>query len=350
MIKVLIVDDSRVVQEFMTYILASDPDIEVIGVAGSGEEAIELIHKKRPDLITMDIHMPGMDGYQATRTIMETIPTPVIIVSGSLGVNEASNSFKLLEAGALAVVLRPPGIEDPGFAEARRVLIQYVKLMSEIKVVKRFPRQMNHRIRPTHSVQSVNPDNKDIQLIVIGASTGGPVVLQTILSNLPKDFPVPILIVQHIARGFLNGFRDWLSGYSLLPINIAKDGELLEPGYIYIAPDDLQMGILPGLRITLDKLPPENSLCPSVDFLFRSVAEVMGPNAIGVLLTGMGKDGAKELKNMKDRGAVTIVQDEASCVVFGMPGEAVRIGAADQVLAPEKIAVVLSVLCQKIKD
>ena len=129
-----------------------------------------------------------------------------------------------------------------------------------------------------------------------------------------------------------------------------KTGVLLEPGYVYIAPDDLQMGLLPGLRITLDKLPPENNLCPSVDFLFRSAAEVVGPNAIGVLLSGMGKDGAKELKNMKDRGAVTIAQDEASCVVFGMPGEAVRIGAVDHVLSPEKIAVVMSMLCQKIKE
>jgi two-component system chemotaxis response regulator CheB len=255
MIKVLIVDDSRVVQEFMTYILSSDPDIQVIGVAGSGEEAIALAKEKQPDLITMDIHMPGMDGYEATQTIMETNPMPVVIVSGSLGVHEASNSFKLLEAGALAVVLRPPGMDDPGFAAARNVLIQYVKLMSEIKVVQAVPQtNASPIVRPTHSLPSVNPDNKDIQLIAIGASTGGPVVLLTILSNLPKDLPVPVLIVQHIARGFLNGFRDWLAGSSKLPVNIAKDGVLLEPGYVYIAPDDLQMGLLPGLRITLDKL------------------------------------------------------------------------------------------------
>ncbi len=350
MIKVLIVDDSRVVQEFMTHLLSSDPDIQVIGIAGTGAEAIEFVKEKRPDLITMDIHMPGMDGYEATRIIMETIPTPVIIVSGSLEAHEVANSFKLLEAGALAIVLRPPGMADPGFAAARNVLIQYVKLMSEIKVVRRFPKQMNHKIRPIQKLQSVNTENKDIQLIAIGASTGGPVVLLTILSNLPKDLPVPVLIVQHIARGFLNGFRDWLAGSSKLLVNIGKDGDLIEPGNVYLAPDDLQMGIKPGPRITLGKLPPENNLCPSVDFLFRSVAEVMGPNAIGVLLTGMGKDGARELKNMKDRGAITIVQDEASCVVFGMPGEAVRIGAADQVLAPDKIAGVLSVLCQNIKD
>ena len=347
MIKVLIVDDSRVVQEFMTYLLSSDPDIQVIGVAGSGEEAIEFVKENRPDLITMDIHMPGIDGYEATRTIMETIPIPVVIVTGSLRAHEVSNSFKLLEAGALAVILRPPGIEDPGYDTARKMLIQQVKLMSEIKVVKRFPKHMNHTIRPTYASQVTNPGIKGIQLIAIGASTGGPVVLQTILSNLPKELPVPVLIVQHIAKGFVYGFRDWLSGFSHLRVNIATNGELLQPGNVYIAPDDLQMGIMSGLRITLDKLPPENSLCPSVDYLFRSVAEVMGANAIGILLTGMGKDGAKELKNMKDKGAVTIAQDEASCVIFGMPGEAVRIGAANQVLSPVSIAGVLSSLCKK---
>jgi two-component system chemotaxis response regulator CheB len=175
-------------------------------------------------------------------------------------------------------------------------------------------------------------------------------VLQTILNNLPNDLPVPVVIVQHIAKGFLPGFCDWLNTSSNLPVKIAKDGEILIPGNVYIAPDDLQMGILPGIKIKLEILSTECGLCPSVDFLFRSVAEVLGSNAIGVLLSGMGKDGAKELKNMKDKGAITLVQDEASCVVFGMPGEAVRIGAADQVLMPARIAGVLSDLCNKYKN
>ena len=338
MIKVLIVDDSKVVQQFMMHILSSDPDIQVIGVASTGIEAIELVNEKRPDVITMDIHMPGMDGYEATRVIMETVPTPIVIVSGSMGVNDVKNYFKLIESGALAVVLRPPGMVDHGLIGASKELIQTVKLMSEVKVVRRFPNQAKDKIRTSRLKQPTNPGVKDIRLIAIGASTGGPVVLQTILSHLPKDLPVPVLIVQHIARGFVNGYRDWLAVSSIIPLHIAVDGELLEPGNGYIAPDDLQMGIVPGPRIKLSNLPPENSLSPSVDFLFRSVAEVMGSNAIGVLLTGMGKDGAKELKTMQNNGAITIVQDEASCVVFGMPGEAVRIGAADQVLPPDKIA------------
>ena len=346
MIKVLIVDDSRVIREFMTHLLSSDPDIQVIGVACSGEEAIAQVYEKRPDVIAMDIHMPGMNGYEATRVIMETIPTPIVIVTGSLKETEISNSFKLIEAGALAIVLRPPGMENPGFDAARKELLRNIKLMSEIKVVRRFPNQMHKRIPidlriPKKSVS----DSKDIQLVAIGSSTGGTIVLQTILSNLPKDFPVPVLIVQHIAKGFLNGLKDWLSATSNLPVNIATEGEFMQPGQVYLAPDNLQMGITADNRIELRNMPAENSLCPSVDYLFRSVAKVLGDRAVGVLLTGMGKDGASELLTMKKHGAITIAQDEASCVVFGMPGEAVKIGAADRILSPEKIAEALAAIC-----
>ena len=348
MIKVLIVDDSPVIRDFMTYILSSDPEIKVVGTASSGEEAIARVYETRPDVITMDIHMPGMNGYEATRVIMETIPTPIVIVTGSLREAEISNSFKLIEAGALSVVLRPPGIENSGFASARNELVRNIKLMSEIKVVKRFPNQMKSRIPYEQRVPNRTvTESSEIKLVAIGASTGGPIVLQTILSNLPKDFPVPVVIVQHIAKGFLNGLRDWLSTVSNLEVEIAKEGETLQPGHVYLAPDELQMGILAGNKIALRNLPAENSLCPSVDFLFRSVAEVLGPKAIGVLLTGMGKDGAKELLNMKKQGAITIAQDEASCVVFGMPGEAVKIGAVGQLLSPVKIAETLSGICVK---
>lgn len=344
MIKVLIVDDSRVVQEFMVHLLSSVPEIQVVGIANSGVEALKLVNEKRPDIITMDIHMPGMDGLETTRIIMETVPTPIVIVSGTLSVNDMTTSFKLFEAGALAVVLRPPGMEDPEFIEARKELIQTIKLMSEVKVVRRFPKQKKDNNFLAAQKQSVLSEITDIQLIAIGASTGGPLILQTILSNLPKDLPVPVLIVQHIAKGFVNGFSNWLAGTSNIALSIAKDGEILQPGRGYIAPDDFQMGILPGLRIKLNSLPPENGLCPSVDFLFRSVSEVMGSRAIGVLLTGMGKDGAKGLKMMKNAGAITIVQNEASCVVFGMPGEAVKIEAADHVFSPEKIVEFITVL------
>lgn len=342
MIKVLIVDDSKVIQEFLAHLLSSDPDIQVVGFANSGIEAIELVKKKKPDVITMDIHMPGMDGYEATRTIMETVPTPIVIVSGSGKTKEVADTFKSLEAGALAVVLRPPGFEHPQFATSRKELIQTVKLMSEVKVVKRFPRSRKEEIKPVPLVQTFENDVKRIQVIAIGASTGGPMALQIILSRLPADLPIPVLIVQHIATGFVKGFKEWLSATSGIKLKIAEDGEPISAGIGYIAPDNFHMGISRGNKINLSNQPPENGLKPSVSYLFRSVAQTIGPNALGVLLTGMGKDGADELKAMKEKGALTVVQNEESSVVFGMPGEALRIGAADQALSPEKIAEILA--------
>ncbi len=342
MIKVLIVDDSKVVQEFLAHLLSSDPDIQVVGIANSGYDAIKLVKAKKPDIITMDIHMPGMDGYEATRTIMETVPTPIVIVSGSSNKKEVTSTFRLLEAGALAVIIRPPGFEHPHFAESRKELIQTVKLMSEVKVVRLYPRRRREQIKPIRFVQIFENDLKRIQVIAIGASTGGPMALQIILSRLTPDLPVPVLIVQHIAKGFVNGFKVWLSATSGIKLKIAEDGETISDGIGYIAPDNCHMGISPRKKIILNDQPPENGLKPSVSFLFRSVAQAFGPNACGVLLTGMGKDGAEELKAMKDKGAFTLVQNKESCIVFGMPGEALSIGAADQALSPEKIAEILA--------
>jgi two-component system chemotaxis response regulator CheB len=342
MIKVLIVDDSKVIQEFLAHLLSSDPDFQVVGIAGSGYEAIEFVKAKKPDVITMDIHMPGMDGYEATRTIMETVPTPIVIVSGSSNKKEVTNTFRLLEAGALAVVIRPPGFEHPKFAASRKELIQTIKLMSEVKVVRLFPRSRKEQIKPIRFVQTFENDLKRIQVIAIGASTGGPMALQIILSRLPEDLPVPVLIVQHITKGFVKGFHEWLSATSGIKLKIAEDGEPISAGVGYIAPDNFHMGISRGSKIDLSKQPPEKGLKPSVSYLFRSVAQTFGPNALGVLLTGMGKDGADELKAMKDKGAFTVVQNEESSVVFGMPGEALSIGAADQALSPEKIAEILA--------
>jgi two-component system chemotaxis response regulator CheB len=342
MIKVLIVDDSKVIQEFLAHLLSSDPDIKVVGFANSGYEAIELVEKKQPDVITMDIHMPGMDGYEATRTIMETVPTPIVIVSGSGKTKEVASTFKSLEAGALAIVLRPPGFEDPQFAASRKELIQTVKLMSEVKVVKRYPRSRKEQVHPVRPVQTFDNNIERIQLIAIGSSTGGPMALQIILSRLPKNLPVPVLIVQHIAEGFVRGFKEWLSATSGIKLKIAEDGEPISGGIGYIAPDNFHMGVSKGNIINLSNQPPENGLRPSVSYLFRSVAQNYGSHAAGVLLTGMGRDGAEELKTMKDKGALTMVQNEESSVVFGMPGEALRIGAADQALSPEMIAEILA--------
>ena len=345
MIKVLIVEDSTVAREFLTYVLTSDPAIQVIGTANNGVEALEFLEHKKPDVITMDIHMPIMDGFEATRRIMETVPTPIVIVSGSTGSTEVASTFRAIEAGALAIVRRPPGINHQEFEEASQEIIRTVRLMSEIRVVRRIPRTAATRIPEYSPPVSGFKAKGTIQVVAVGASTGGPPVLKQILSGLLQNLPVPILIVQHIADGFSKGLVDWLGGTSGLPVHIASHGEVPLPGHAYFPPDGFHLGVGNGPCIILDDGAPENGLRPSVAYLFRSVSQTFGPGAIGVLLTGMGKDGAEELKLLRDRGAITIAQDEASSVVYGMPGEAVKLGATGHVLPPEGIvATILAAL------
>jgi two-component system chemotaxis response regulator CheB len=340
MIKVMIVDDSKVIQEFLKHLLTSDPEIEVTGIASSGSEAVEMAGKLHPDIITMDVKMSDTDGYEATRLIMESVPTPVIIVSGVE--NEINDNHKYIKAGALAFISRPAPFELPQFASFRKEFIQTVKLMSEIKVVKLYPRNRRAAFPPAVFSQTFENDLKRIQVIAIGASTGGPLALQVILSKLSEDLPVPLLIVQHIAPGFVKVFEKMLSATSGIKLKIAEDGETTLPGVGYIAPDNSHMGVSAGKKIILSNQPPENGSKPSVSFLFRSVAKSFGANSLGVLLTGMGRDGADELKDMKDIGAITVVQNEGSSVVFGMPGEALKLGASNNALTPEKIAHIIS--------
>lgn len=346
-IRVLVVEDSPVARELLVYILGSDPEIQVIGTANDGEEAVEAVMRKKPDVITMDIHMPIMNGLVATRRIMETHPVPIVIVSGSRNVKEVETTFQAMEAGALAVVEKPKGIGHPDYEATAKELIQTVKLMSEVKVVRRWPRYRSDAEAPVFS----RPEGADIKrireeigIIAIGASTGGPVVIQTILSSLPKDFPVPLLIVQHMTAGFVKGMAAWIGQSSGFPMHVASNGEYILPGHAYIAPDGFHMGIENGNRIALGTDGPESGLRPSVSYLFRSVANVYGRHAVGVLLTGMGKDGAEELKMMKDKGAITIVQDENSSVIFGMPKAAIELDAATYVLSSDRIAAALTSL------
>ncbi len=338
MIRVLIVEDSPVVQQFLEHVLSSDPAVEVIGIARDGEEAIEMAKQRTPHVITMDIHMSGMNGFEATRKIMESCPTPIIVVSASWDAREVETSFRAMEAGAVAILAKPRGGAGPELEPEARELIQTVKLMSEVKVVKRWPRKENPAIG--HPVPEIEVEQAPaaIEAVAIGASTGGPVPIQTILSALPTQFPAPVLVVQHIASGFVSGFAEWLAGSSRLQVKVAVDGEHIETGRVYVAPDEFHMGVRGDRRIALSREEPENGMRPSVSHLFRSVAHAYGGNSVGILLSGMGKDGAEELKLMRDRGAITFAQDEGTCVVYGMPGEAASLGAALYALPPDKIA------------
>jgi len=341
LIKVLVVEDSPVVREFLVHILGSDSDILVVGTANDGEEAIAAAERWQPDVITMDIHMPKLDGIEATRRIMETHPTPIVIVSGSTDPHEVATTFRATEAGALAVLRRPAGLGHPDHEATVRDLVRTVKLMSEVKVVRRWPRGARGVATPLLQVPDLGRALNKVNAVAIGASTGGPPVLQRILAALPKDFPVPILVVQHMAAGFIQGFVEWLAQSSSLPIHIATQAEYLLPGHVYVAPDDFQMKLGQGARIILARDPPENGLRPSVSALFRSLAEVYGGEVVACLLTGMGRDGAEELKLLRSKGATTFAQDKDSSVVHGMPGEAIRLDAASFVLPPEKIAAAL---------
>jgi len=341
MIRVLITEDSPVIRGYLEYLLNSDPDIEVVGTAKDGTEAVEMVALKKPDVVTMDIHMPKMDGFEATRKIMETNPVPIVIVSASWNPDEVDKTFRTMEAGAVAALEKPRGIGHPESETSVKELIQTVKLMSEVKVVRRWASL--RKMKPaTEPVKEEKPEPKtsdlDIKLVAIGASTGGPLVLQNILSRLPENFPVPIGIVQHIAPGFLPGLGDWLNKTTNFPVHIASKGMHLLPGNAYLAPDGFQMGVDKSCRVVLGTKKPEHNLCPSVSYFFRSVANNLGEKSIGVLLTGMGKDGAAELKLLKEKGGLTIAQNKESSVVHGMQGEAIKLGAAKYVLPPDKIA------------
>lgn len=331
MISVLVVEDSAVIRDFLVHLLQAEPGMQVVGTARDGHEAVEAASRCRPDVITMDIHMPRLDGLEATRRIMATRPVPIVIVSGSTDPHEQGISFDAMQAGAIAVMRRPAGPGHPEHEATVRELLRTVRLMAEVKVVRRWPRRA---ARPEPRPVRIHASPR---VVAIGASTGGPPVIQTILAGLPGDFPLPLLIVQHIAAGFASGFVDWLSHSSKLSVGLAAHGQPARPGHVYIAPDDRHLELRGDGTLALTRDAAENGLRPAVSALFRSVGEACGANALAGLLSGMGRDGAEELRALKERGAVTFVQDEESAVVYGMPGEAMRLDAASLVLTPAKI-------------
>ncbi|ABB32929.1 response regulator receiver modulated CheB methylesterase [Geobacter metallireducens RCH3] len=346
MVKVLIVDDSASVRLFLQGLLAADPGIEVIGTAADGDEAVEAVARLNPDVVTMDIYMPRMNGLLATRRIMETHPVPIVVVSGNLDAEEVASTFRAIEAGAVTALPRPQGPGHPNHEREARSFVQAVKLMAEVKVIKRWPRRDNPASLPSLPCQAMVPAR--LKAVAIGASTGGPMVLQTILAGLRRDFPLPVLIVQHMATGFIKGFVEWLNLTSALPVHIAGNGDRLIPGHAYVAPDCFHMLVTEdGTAIELQNTPPENGLRPSVSALFRSVTQAFGAQTVGVLLTGMGSDGARELKRLREAGAVTIVQDRESSVIHGMPGEALKLGAATHTLPPDRIVTALTSLAME---
>jgi two-component system chemotaxis response regulator CheB len=341
-IRVLVVDDSSDIRDLLVHILGSDPGIEVVAMAGDGYEAIELAQSVHPDVITMDVRMPRLDGVEAVRMIMAGNPIPTVIVSTSICPEDPESTFRALDAGAIAVCETPQGTNQAEFLAQARNIVQTVKMVSEIPVVRRWISPRSAALRSAAPRSAWPSDAPKAEIVAVGASTGGPPVLCAILSGLAKGFPLPVLIVQHIIPGFLPGMVKWLSATSSIPVRIACDAEPALPGYAYIAPDGVHMKIRRSGRISLAAGDPENGMRPAVSVLFRSMAESFDQSGIGVLLTGMGRDGADELLLMKKKGAVTIAQDKESSVVFGMPGEAIKLGATRFVLPPDRIADMLN--------
>jgi len=336
-VSVLIVDDSPSMRLLLNHVLELDPRIQVLAVVNDGETAVSMLQSGsvRPDVVLMDIHMPGLDGFEATRRIMESAPLPIVICTATADPQELQIAFRSMEAGAVACVEKPVGYEDPQFESTVQNLQTTVRLMAEVKVIRRWAKPRLARPGP---VLAPGPRNNLPRVVGIGASTGGPPVLQSILSGLPRDFGAPLLIVQHIARGFLPGMVEWLNQTTGIHVHVAAHGAIATPGHAYIAPDDFHLGVTSSARMTLTREPPEGGLRPAVSCLFRSLAENIGANAVGVLLTGMGRDGADQLKSMRDRGSCTITQDRESSVVHGMPGAAIEIGAAVHILPADRIA------------
>jgi two-component system chemotaxis response regulator CheB len=338
-IRVLVVEDSLTVRRRLVEVLSGDAELEVVAEAEDGKGGVEACAALRPDVVTMDVVLPVMSGLAATEYIMAYVPTPILVVSASSNRGALFKTYDALAAGAVDVIEKPLGDEPDGQWEA--ALVRAVKRVARIKVITH-PRG---RRAPRPAVEGpVRAGEAAPRLVAVGASTGGPAAVAHLLGALDADFPLPILLVIHIGALFASTLADWLDGVSALRVAFARDGEPLPPcgaGRVLMAPPDRHLELCDG-RLRLTCGPERHSCRPSVDVLFESVARDAGDRGLACLLTGMGRDGAAGLLAIKRAGGTTVAQDEATSVVFGMPREAVALGAADHVLALEAMAPFLS--------
>jgi two-component system, chemotaxis family, protein-glutamate methylesterase/glutaminase len=324
-IRVLVVNDSSFVCEAIQSILEDDPQIEVIGLAKNGKEGVEKAFQLKPDVIAMDLDMPVMSGFEAIEQIMEQNPLPIIVVSTL----DMPLIIKALGIGAMDYVGMKQGIE--GISED---LVNKIKIASRIKPLRKI------KIRPMVMTRQIKEKKAGpSKIVAIGASIDGPQALQILLSKLSVNLSCGILIVQHILRGFVEGLAEWLKANSTLDIRIAKAGDILEAGEVLFAPDDYQIRIDAERRIVLIKdVTNSGRHIPSIDVMMESVAEVFGKEAIGIIMTGMGRDGVEGIKAIKKAGGSTIAQDEKTSAIFGMNREAIEAGCIDRIVALERIA------------
>ncbi|MFC7418966.1 chemotaxis-specific protein-glutamate methyltransferase CheB [Iodobacter arcticus] len=337
-IRVLLVDDSPIALRILIKILEKADDIEIIGTASNGKQALKMIASLNPAVVCTDFHMLGMDGLELIQNIMEHHPCPVLVISVS-AMPGSVNVFKLLEAGALDIVTKPRLEQESVYGGIRSELLSKIRILAGVHVF----RKKNPAPRLLPDILSAA--SCKYRLLIIGASTGGPQALQAILSQLPINFPLPIICIQHISDGFLHNLVSWLGEQSALKCQIAAAGLAPQAGHVYFPQEKMQLEFDSYGRFLMSNNVPNKGHCPSVSTTMQSAAKQFGENTISVLLTGMGDDGADGMQAISQAGGMTIAQDEKSCVVFGMPKQAIELGSAKRILALNDIAPHLISLC-----
>lgn len=336
-IRVLIVEDSPLVAQVIETVLEEDLEIEVVGIARNGKEAVDLALRVKPDIITMDIVMPVMDGVEATKQIMSYSPTPILILSSSVFEKKMDFVFKAMAYGALDVMDKKAFELGAGVEfGAKFEFVSKIKFLSKIKVVTH-PMAKMEKLSRDYREKAQHGKGED-KIVGIVASVGGTEAIKTILQRLPGGFASPILIVQHITPGFVEGFVDWLGKSVSLKVKLAGDGEAVKSGCVYVAPDGVHMEVSRDGKIVLGKKDKATKYVPSGTVLLESLAEAYGDRTIGVILTGMGDDGVDGIEKIYKKGGYTIAQDEKSCVVYGMPKVAVEKRVVNEVVALDEIA------------
>ncbi|MEL6406227.1 MAG: chemotaxis-specific protein-glutamate methyltransferase CheB [Chloroflexota bacterium] len=338
-IRIVLAEDSPTVRRYLAMLIENTPDMRVVGEASNGAEAVQMVATLKPDVVSMDVNMPKVDGLEATRQIMAETPTPIVVVSGLLDI-DVQLSLQAIEAGALAVVGKPPHQHHVNFATAQHELLTTLRAMAGVKVISR----RQYRVQEVSSAIQSTPKVTDTQtaLIAIGASTGGPSALMTLLRDLPATLAVPIVVVQHMPQEFIAGLVVWLDSITALDVRLAKHDMRLEAGTVTIALADTHLQITCQGELLKAQLTEAGNLpsryVPSVDVLFQSVADTLGKKSMGIILTGMGDDGARGLSAIRQVGGKTIAQDERSSTVFGMPKAAIAREAVQVIVPVSRLA------------
>ncbi|MGE0084607.1 MAG: chemotaxis-specific protein-glutamate methyltransferase CheB [Desulfococcaceae bacterium] len=329
-VRVLVVDDSIFARELITAILSEDSGIQVAGQAVNGADALKKVEELRPDIVTMDVDMPVMDGLEAISRIMSSHALPILVVTSRA---DANTAWHAISKGALEVIPKPDVNEVSGAEFSRKV-----RMLARVKVISHIRRDCSPRMEAQTHTYAGDSRPGTGKLVAIASSTGGPKALSILLSALPENFPCPIVIAQHIAADFVSGMVNWLDKIVSLKVKTGVDGESLVPGTVYISPSEKHMRAEQGKRIGFAPVQTGDIYFPSCNILLTSAAEVYGSGCIGIILTGMGDDGISGLRAIKDAGGFTIAQDEQTSVIFGMPRVAIEKGCADKVLPIHKIA------------